>query len=203
MVESSQNYLIVGLGNIGNEYKGTRHNIGFIILDALAKRYNSSFQNKPKLKGEISQIFIEEKKILLLKPSTYMNLSGEAVRETKDFYKIDLEKILVIVDDIAIPFKEMRLKEKSGTGGHKGLLSIEKHLATQDYSRLRIGVANENYEDLASFVLDNFTEEEQKSLPDIINKAIDILLVWLMQGVVVAMNQANVRKKEKKVKDER
>lgn len=190
-------YLIVGLGNIGKEYSGTRHNIGFIVLDAIAERHKEVFQKKSRIKGELAQVIIEEKKILLLKPSTYMNNSGEALRAAIDFFKIqDLSNLLVIADDIAIPFGEFRLKAEGGSGGHKGLESIAVHLGSLSYPRLRVGVGDRKQGDLASYVLGNFNENEKKELPEIIRKAIDIIHLWLMQGIEVAMNQANIRNKE-------
>ena len=190
-------YLIVGLGNIGKEYSGTRHNVGFIIVEAIAERQKVVFQKKTKLKGELAQLIIEEKKILLLKPSTYMNNSGEALRAAIDFFKIeDLSNLLVIADDIAIPFGEFRLKAEGGSGGHKGLESIAGHLATLSYPRLRVGVGDRKQGDLSSHVLGNFNENEKKELPEIINKAIEIIHLWLMQGLEVAMNRANIRNKE-------
>lgn len=194
---ADENYLIVGLGNIGKEYTGTRHNLGFIVVDAIAKKYNEIFQKKSRLKGELSQVVIEGKKIFLLKPSTYMNNSGEALKATIDFFKIKaFSNLLVIIDDVAIPFGEFRLKTEGGSGGHKGLGSIVEHLGSSSFIRLRVGVGDRKNGDLASHVLGNFNEVEKKELPEIINKAIEIIHLWLMQGLEIAMNQANIRNKE-------
>jgi peptidyl-tRNA hydrolase, PTH1 family len=190
-------FLIVGLGNIGKEYKGTRHNVGFTIIETLANDYKAEFKSKAKVNGELAQLVIDGKKVYLLKPTTYMNNSGVALRSAIDFFKIkNLSSVLVVVDDIAIPFGELRLKEEGGTGGHKGLLSIEIHLGSNRYSRLRIGVGDKQGGDLISHVLGNFNEMEREELPKIIKKAIEIIHLWLMQGIVVAMNQANIRNKE-------
>lgn len=190
-------HLIVGLGNVGKEYKGTRHNIGFMIVDALAEKYNEVFQKKARLKGELAQIIIEGKKVFLLKPSTYMNSSGEAVRAAIDFFKIEnFSNLLIIADDIAIAFGEFRLKPEGGSGGHKGLESIALHLGSQSYPRLRVGVGDRKSGNLVSHVLGNFNEAEKNELPEIVGKAIEIIHLWLMQGFEIAMNQANIRNKE-------
>lgn len=197
-----ENYLIVGLGNIGKAYEKTRHNIGFIVVDALAEKYKVSFQKKARLKGEIAELVIEEKKVFLLKPTTYMNNSGESVRAVIDFFKIAICNILVIVDDIAIPFGEFRLRQGSGPGGHKGLESLERSLGSSDYPRLRIGIGDRKEGDLVSHVLGGFTKSELDQLPEVIKNAIEIIHLWLMQGMVFAMNQTNVRKKDKGVDNE-
>lgn len=197
MPKDVETYLIGGLGNIGKEYIGTRHNIGFTIIEALAKKYKAEFQNKLKLKGELAQVTIEEKKVYLLKPTTYMNNSGIALRATVDFFKIvNFANLLVIIDDIALPFGEIRIKPDGSSGGHKGLESIQLHLGTVDYPRLRIGIGDRESGDLVSHVLGNFTEDQMQDLPGIINKALEIIHLWLMQGIVIAMNQANIRNKE-------
>ena len=194
---SDGTYLIVGLGNVGKEYENTRHNIGFSIVDAIAGRYKEAFKKKSRLKGELAEVVIEGEKVLLLKPSTYMNRSGEAVRAIIDFFKIkDYSRLLVVVDDVAIPFGEFRLKAEGGSGGHKGLESISDCLGTLLYPRLRVGVGDRKHGDLASHVLGNFNEAERDKLPEIINKALEIIHLWLVQGLEIAMNQANIRNKE-------
>lgn len=194
---ADESFLIVGLGNIGKEYQATRHNIGFILVDALAENFGGVFQKKTKLKADLAQINVEGKKVYLLKPTTYMNNSGMALRGAIDFFKIKkISNLLVVVDDIAIPFGEFRLKGEGGPGGHKGLESIETHLGVNRYTRLRIGVGDRQAGDLASYVLGNFKETEKQALPLIIKKAVEIIHLWLMQGLVIAMNQANIRNKE-------
>ncbi len=189
-----ENYLIVGLGNIGREYKKTRHNIGFIVLDAIAEKFGVVFQKKRRLKGEIAELILNEKNVLLLKPTTYMNNSGEAVKATVDFFKISVLNLLVIVDDVAISFGQFRLRQDGSCGGHNGLLSIERSLSTSEYPRLRIGIGEKKTKDLVSHVLGGFAEEELEALPAIIKKTIEIIHLWLVQGIVFAMNQTNVRK---------
>jgi PTH1 family peptidyl-tRNA hydrolase len=191
--------LIAGLGNIGDEYKKTRHNIGFEVILELAKKEKWKFKEKKKLKGEVAEGNIDEKKVYLLKPKTYMNRSGESVKASVLFFKIEIENILVIVDDVNIPFGEFRLKKDSGSGGHKGLENIEEHLG-KGYTRLRIGIGRKNVKNLSSYVLRRFTKEENKRLKKIIKEAMEIIYLWLMQGLEVAMNMANVRKSQKKVK---
>ena len=134
-------YLIVGLGNIGAEYQGTRHNIGFTILDALAEASNIVF--KTARYGAVAEMRVKNQQLVLLKPSTYMNLSGEAVRYWLIKESIDLDHLLVIVDDIALPFGQIRLRPKGADGGHNGLKSINECLGSQEWARLRFGIGND------------------------------------------------------------
>jgi PTH1 family peptidyl-tRNA hydrolase len=190
--------LIAGLGNIGDEYKKTRHNVGFEVVLELAKREKLKFKEKKKLKGEIAEGKVDDRKIYLLKPVTYMNRSGEAVEASALFFKIKIENILVIVDDVNIPFGEFRLRRDSGAGGHKGLENVEEHLG-KGYARLRIGVGRKRVKNLASYVLRRFTKKESENLKNIIKEAVEIICLWLIQGLEIAMNRANVRKSQKKV----
>jgi peptidyl-tRNA hydrolase, PTH1 family len=194
VAESS--YLIIGLGNKGRAYKDTRHNVGFNVVDAIAEKYKGVFQKKERLKGEVAQVAIDDKKVFLLKPSTYMNNSGQAVRATKDYYKIAICNLMVVADDIAIPFGEFRIKKDSGPGGHKGLESIESSLSSNRYPRLKVGIGDRTCGDLVSHVLGKWSSEEKKELLNLEQKAMDIIHLWLMQGIVVAMNLTNVRKKQ-------
>lgn len=189
--------LIAGLGNIGDKYKKTRHNIGFEVILELAKKKKWKFKEKKKLKGEVAEGNIDGKRVYLLKPKTYMNRSGESVKASVLFFKIEIENILVIVDDVNIPFGEFRLKKDSGSGGQKGLENVEEYLG-KGYARLRIGIGGKNIKNLSSYVLRRFTKEENKRLKKIIKEAMEIIYLWLMQGVEVAMNMANVRKKPEK-----
>ena len=156
-------YLIVGLGNIGAEYQGTRHNIGFTVLDALAEASNIVF--KTQRYGAVAEMRLKNQQLMLLKPSTYMNLSGEAVRYWMIKEHIDLDHLLVIVDDIALPFGQIRIRPKGADGGHNGLKSINECLASQQWARLRFGIGNDFPPGAqVDYVLGYPTPEEFKSL---------------------------------------
>ena len=157
-------YLIVGLGNIGPEYENTRHNIGFMILDALAKASNIVFDVNKRY-GAIAEMRLKNKQLVLLKPSTYMNLSGNAVRYWMQKENIPIENLLILVDDLALPFGTLRLKPKGSDAGHNGLKHIQIVLGTQQYTRLRFGISNNFFPgSQINYVLGNFTEEEEKDL---------------------------------------
>ena len=186
-------YLIVGLGNPGLLYTNTRHNVGFKVLNALAKKHGLEFKKDKKLKSKISKGKILERQVFLLKPETYMNLSGEALRACVDYYKIELDKILVVVDDADIPFEEFRLKKDSGAAGHRGLKNIEEHLNTKAYARLKVGIGRDKNE-LRSYVLGRFSKEERAKLKEIEIKAISFIELWLEKGMNFAATQANIRR---------
>jgi len=188
-------YLIVGLGNPGKAYEKTRHNIGFETVKLLAEMWGVAFSRQSKLKSYVAQKKSEERTIFLLMPDTYMNNSGIAVRAAMDYYKVPLENILIVVDDVAIDFAEFRLRKDSGTGGHNGLKSIEEHLNTDAYARLRFGVANNNCGDLADYVTAKFSQEEEKLLPELLKQAVYFIEKWLSCGLEKAMNEANVKKR--------
>lgn len=171
--------LIVGLGNPGKKYTYTRHNLGFLIVEAYAKKYYLDFRTERDRQGEVAKGVILEKNVTLLMPMTYMNESGRSVRMTVDYYKIPTDQVMIISDDVAIPFGSFRMREKGSAGGHYGLKSIEAHLGTQDYPRLRAGVGDRLHGDLSSHVLSKFTEAEIKDLPKIIDEGIDLLDRWV------------------------
>ena len=183
-------YLIAGLGNIGREYEDTRHNIGFRILDALAKASNVVFADSRY--GAVAEMKLKNKQLVLLKPSTYMNLSGNAVRYWLQKETIPLENLLIVVDDLALPFGTLRLKPKGGNAGHNGLIHIETTLGTQQYTRLRFGIGSDFPEGRQlDYVLGAFTEDEEKLLPERIELATDIIKTFCLAGVNNAMNQYN------------
>lgn len=180
-------YLIVGLGNIGIEYQNTRHNIGFKVLDAFVEASNTSFSTQRY--GDIAQVRVKNKILVLLKPSTYMNLSGEAVRYWMNKENIPLENILVVVDDIALPFGSIRIKGKGSDGGHNGLKNIANLLGTQNYARIRFGLGNDFPKGAQiDYVLGNFTEEQTKAMPDRLKVAIDAIKAFCLSGLTYAMN---------------
>lgn len=180
-------YLIVGLGNIGAEYRDTRHNIGFKVLDAFAEASNIVFSTQRY--GDVAQVRVKNKILVLLKPSTYMNLSGEAVRYWMNKENIPLENVLIIVDDIALPFGAIRIKGKGSDGGHNGLKNIAALLGTQNYARIRFGVGNEFVRGAQiDYVLGNFTEEQSRELPDRMKVACDAIKAFCLSGLIFAMN---------------
>ena len=180
-------YLIVGLGNIGYEYQNTRHNIGFKVLDAFAEASNTAFSTQRY--GDVVEVRVKNKILLLLKPSTYMNLSGEAVRYWMNKENIPLENVLVIVDDLALPFGAIRIKGKGSDGGHNGLKNIAEMIGTQSYARLRFGIGNEFPKGAQiEYVLGNFTEEQEKLMPERLKVAVDAIKAFCLSGLTFAMN---------------
>ncbi len=150
--------LIVGLGNPGSKYENTRHNVGFMFIDYMAKAYNVSFSRKNNY--EFAEINIRGEKVILVKPQTFMNLSGEAVISLVKFYKLSNEDIIVIYDDLDMQFGKMRIKEKSSSGGHNGIKSLIAHLHTEHFMRIKVGINNEFKKDVKSFVLSKFSKQE-------------------------------------------
>ena len=171
-------YLIVGLGNIGSEYAGTRHNIGFRVLDALAKASNLVFEDKRY--GAVASLSLKGQQLVLLKPSTYMNLSGNAVRYWMNKENVPLERILVVVDDLALPFGALRMKPSGSDAGHNGLKNIASVLGTQAYARLRFGI-----------VLGQFTEEDLKTMDERVGLACEMIKSFCLAGIQITMNQFN------------
>ncbi len=190
-----ESFLIVGLGNPGKTYEKTRHNVGFMAVDALANKYQAKFKKENALKGELAMVKIENDTVYLFKPTTYMNESGQAVIACKNYFQIDLERLLIIADDADIPFGEVRMRMQSSSGGHNGLQSIEDHLHTKAYCRLRIGVGRDLQADLASYVLGRFNEKERESLSAIIDTAVEGMEIWQREGAQKAMNQLNRKNK--------
>lgn len=183
-------YLIVGLGNIGSEYAATRHNIGFRILDAYAEASNISFSTERY--GDVAHCRLKNKQLVLLKPSTYMNLSGNAVRYWQQKENIALENILILVDDIALPFGAIRLKTSGSDAGHNGLKNIAQMLGTQAYARLRFGVGNDFARGCQiDYVLGNFTADQEKELPERLKVAIEAMCEFVLAGAQSAMCKYN------------
>jgi PTH1 family peptidyl-tRNA hydrolase len=183
-------YLIVGLGNIGDEYRDTRHNIGFKMLDAFAEASNIAFEDKRY--GFVAHCRVKNAEIVLLKPSTYMNLSGNAVRYWLQQEKIPVENMLVLVDDLNLPFGSIRMRKQGSNGGHNGLGNIQQVLGTQNYARLRFGIGNEYTKGRqVNFVLGQWTEEEEKTLPDRLKVVCNIIPSFCLQGMDRTMNLYN------------
>lgn len=183
-------YLIVGLGNIGDEYAGTRHNIGFIVLDAFAQASNISFSTERY--GDVARMRLKNKQLILLKPSTYMNLSGNAVRYWMQQEGIAEENLLVIVDDLALPFGAIRIKERGSDAGHNGLKYIARVLGNSNYARLRFGIGNDFPRGTQiDYVLGRFTPEQQKELPARVEVAVDAVKEYVLAGPQNAMCKFN------------
>ena len=183
-------YLIVGLGNIGAEYANTRHNIGFKVLDALAEASNTVF--KTKRYGDVAEAKYKGRTMILLKPSTFMNLSGKAVRYWMDTEKIPVENTLIIVDDIAIPFGVLRMRMKGSAGGHNGLKNISEILGHDNYSRIRYGVGGDFPKGhQIDYVLGEWSDEELKNMPDRLKIFCDAILSFTTIGMERTMNFFN------------
>lgn len=185
-------YIIAGLGNPGKDYKNTRHNIGFDVIDVIAEKHNISVIEK-KHKAIIGKGVIDGYKVILVKPQTYMNLSGESIREAVDYYKIDPESELIIIsDDISLNPGNIRIRKKGSAGGHNGLKSIIQHLGTDGFMRVKMGVGEKpkGY-DLADYVLGHFTAEERKIMDEAAKSAEEAIRLMLQDNVDEAMNKFN------------
>ena len=183
-------YLIVGLGNPGDEYTGTRHNTGFMVLDAFAKASNIIFEDRRY--GFIAETSIKGRKVFLLKPTTYMNLSGNAVRYWLNKENIDIERLLVIVDDLSLPLGTFRLKGKGSNGGHNGLGNIQSVIGTQQYARLRVGIGNDFPKGMqVDWVLGKYDEDDLKVLNPNIETAVEIIKSFVLAGLDITMNKFN------------
>lgn len=184
------NFLIVGLGNIGSEYAQTRHNIGFRVLDALAKASNLVFEDKRY--GAVTTLKVKNQTLTLLKPSTYMNLSGNAVRYWMNEKKIPLENILVVVDDLSLPFGQLRMRPGGSEAGHNGLKHISSVLGTQQYARLRFGIGNDFPRGgQVDFVLGEFTDEDLKTMDERLELAGEMVKSFALSGIQFTMNHFN------------
>ena len=184
-------YLIVGLGNPENEYANTRHNMGFDTINELAKKNNINV-NKSKFKGLYETGIIEGKKVLLLKPQTYMNLSGDSLIEAMDYYDIEPEDLIIIYDDIDTEKGNIRIRKKGGPGSHKGMISIVDNLQTDEFARVRIGIGQPDFKsDMINYVIGKVPEEEQKILHQGVLKAAEAVEEIIKNGVDIAMNKYN------------
>ena len=189
-------YLIVGLGNPGAEYEGTRHNTGFMVLDALAKASNIVFEDKRY--GFVAETTLRGRKIILLKPTTFMNLSGNAVRYWMQKENIDQKRLLVVVDELALPLGTFRLKANGTNGGHNGLGHIQQ-LIGQQYARLRMGIGNEfNRGGQIDWVLGKYSDEEKQKLQPAIDTAVEVIKSFVLAGIDITMNQYNNKGKKAK-----
>lgn len=185
-------YLVIGLGNPGKVYEDTRHNIGFRIAKTLGAKYGATFKpDLARVKGSLGKICIEEKEIRILMPMTYMNESGLSVGMCRRFYKMPTSHLIVVTDDASLPFGKIRLREQGSSGGHNGLKSVEAHLGTQEYSRLKVGIGDNEEQDLSDHVLGRFTQKQQQQLPKVVNEAVEAIELWISKGIKMAMQKVN------------
>jgi len=182
--------MIVGLGNPGKDYKDTRHNIGFMVLEELASRYQVEKQES-RFDAIIGHIRINSEKILLVKPLTYMNLSGRAVQPLLHWYKLSLEELIVVFDDMDLPAGSLRIRANGGSGGHKGMASISERLASKEFARIRVGIGRPEKGEAVNWVLGRFNRDEKEIFQNTVRSAADALEIWVKQGIAAAMNAYN------------
>ena len=182
--------LVVGLGNPGSKYEGTRHNIGFEVVDRLAKGGAGATYTR-KFDGLLAESEIDFHRVLLLKPETFMNLSGRSVAQAMRFYKLDLADLLVVCDDLNLPLGKLRLRGGGSDGGQKGLRDISAQLGSENYARLRIGIGERGAVDAADFVLSRFRSADRLAVEDALILASQAVAVWTTQGLAAAMNRFN------------
>ena len=194
--------IIAGLGNPGKEYENTKHNVGFLTIDILAEKYDIKV-NKIKFKGLVGEGMIGTEKVILVKPQTYMNLSGQCIREIVAFYKLDMEDLVVIYDDIDLPMGNLRIRKKGSAGTHNGMRSIIYDLQDDGFPRVRVGIGGERKGDLANYVISGFSGDDRKLIEEAIVKAADAVTCLVKDGIDRAMVDYNTKKpKVKKQKQE-
>ena len=183
--------LITGLGNVGAKYTFTRHNVGFMVADYLAMQQNESFKENSKLKSLITKIRINNEDTILIKPTTYMNLSGEAIRAVIDYYKIELENTLVVYDDLSLDLGKIRFRGSGSDGGHNGIKSVIQHLGTNKFSRLKIGIGPQPGIPSEAFVLQNFGQEQLDDLKKVIQTSAEAIEFYFANGIEKTQNKYN------------
>lgn len=189
---SSSMKLIIGLGNPGKEYNCTRHNLGFMVLAELAERHHIALKQRRRFKAISGEGIIEGHNCYIAMPQTYMNLSGHSVRSIVKWLNIELKDMLLVVDDVALPLGDIRMRPKGSDAGHKGLRSVMDCLASDEFPRLRVGImSKKGVADLSVYVLDRLTKKEQKVLPEILKRAASACESWVKEGINAAMNQYN------------
>ncbi|MGF6374977.1 PTH1 family peptidyl-tRNA hydrolase [Clostridiales Family XIII bacterium PM5-7] len=194
-------FVIAGLGNPGKKYENTRHNIGFITIDQLASKHDIKV-DKLKFKALVGEGRIAGQKVVLVKPQTYMNLSGESIREIIHFYKLEPEQLIVIYDDIDIETGSVRIRKFGSAGTHNGMKSVVYQLQSDRFPRIRIGMGSEKKGDLANFVTGGFSKEEVSILEEAVSRSVNAVECIIESGIDIAMNQYNIKKKPKKDEDE-
>lgn len=183
--------LIVGLGNVGNKYTFTRHNVGFMLTDSIALNNNLSFRENTRLKSLMTNLRNGVDDYLIIKPTTFMNLSGEAVRAVMDYYKIPVEDVLIVYDDLSLELGKIRFRANGSDGGHNGIKSVIQHLGTKDVARLKIGIGPQPNLPSEVFVLQNFSKEELETLKGVLSTAKSGIECFFKEGIAVAQNEFN------------
>ena len=189
-------YIIAGLGNPGKKYENTKHNVGFLTVDILAEKLGIRV-SKIRHKALTGEGFIGTEKVLLVKPQTYMNHSGESIREVLSFYKADPENLIVIYDDIDLPMGSLRIRKKGSAGTHNGMKSIIYQIASEDFPRVRVGIGGERKGDLADYVISGFRKEDISTMEEAIVRAADAVICAVEKGIDIAMGQYNTKAKKK------
>lgn len=193
--------IVVGLGNPGKEYENTKHNVGFLTIDILAEKLNVKV-NKIKFKALIGETRIANEKVILVKPQTYMNLSGQTVSEIANFYKIDAQDLIVIYDDIDIPIGTLRIRKNGSAGTHNGMRSIIGEYANDNFPRIRIGIGGERKGDLANYVISGFKKDDIKTVENTIENAAEAVVCIIEHDISTAMQNYNTKKASKKKQEE-
>jgi len=193
MANDACHKIFVGLGNIGKRYDKTRHNMGFMIVDQLADRWNLELKEVSRFKAKVAKGVVGGVTVHLIEPSTYMNASGQSVEQYLKYFQLPITTLCVVTDDVTLPFGHLRLRREGSSGGHNGLKSVEQYLGTRSYVRLRIGISGEHHgkKPLDNYVLENFSRNELNELPGIIDKAADGLQMLLTQDAESVMNVVN------------
>ena len=186
-------WMVVGLGNPGLQYENTRHNAGFMVIDQLSKAWNIQLSEEKKFKGEIGRGVVKGEKVIYVKPTTYMNLSGNCLREFVNFYKIDKKDILVIHDDLDLPFLKFRLKYKSSSGGHNGIKSIISNLGTDEIPRLKIGIGNSKNIDTKDYVLGSISKKDMEEFNKLCKTYSDIVSLFIGKDIETCMMAYNTK----------
>ena len=198
-------YLVAGLGNPGADYARTRHNAGFMAVECFGKKFSADWKNEAKFQSRVARVEARGRKVILCEPQTYMNASGQAIAPVAAFYKVPLERILVVVDDADLPFGQVRLRAEGSSGGHHGLESIEQHLASRQFARLRVGIGrtDRSLREITGHVLGRFAADETELLEKVLDRVVAQIEMYLDEGVLKAMSLFNgavvpaVRKEEK------
>lgn len=183
--------LIIGLGNIGDKYVLTRHNVGFMVLDRLAYKEGFSFREEKKMKAFVAKVRLGGEDFILVKPTTFMNLSGEALRAVIDYYKISVQDCLIIYDDLSLELGRIRFRANGSDGGHNGIKSIIQHLGGNKFARLKVGIGPQPPIPAESFVLQNFSKEQMEGLRPVLDVAIDATMSFFFEGIEKAQNKFN------------
>lgn len=190
-------FVIAGLGNPGKKYENTRHNMGFRVIDAIAANNNITV-NKLKHKALVGDGRISDQRVLLVKPQTYMNLSGESLREVVNYYDVDIENVIVIYDDFDTDLGALRIRKKGSAGSHNGMKSVVEELQSKDFPRIRVGIGGSGSKDWVNFVIGKMNASEEELVEEAIKQAAKAVEVMLADGIDIAMNQFNVKKEKKK-----